>query len=100
MTLLALNWDEVRGEIKKQGGGLYKEQLYVPQAWNGDKSKYLQNFNIETVRNLLTGRQAKKWKRYTLFREIMQRVATVPYRRFGTNYRSHLQGSIPGDQLK
>ena len=30
----------------------------------------------------------------------MQRIVALPYRRFGTTYRFHLQGSIPGDQMK
>jgi hypothetical protein len=29
----------------------------------------------------------------SLFWDIAQRVAVIPYRRFGTTYRSHLQGS-------
>jgi len=31
--------------------------------------------------------------RTALFWAISQRVVLIPYRRFGTNYRSHLQGS-------
>jgi hypothetical protein len=31
--------------------------------------------------------------RCTLFWEIAQRIVVIPYRRFGTTYRSHLQGS-------
>jgi len=34
-------------------------------------------------------------KRTALFWAITQRVVAIPYRRFGTTYRSHLQGSVP-----
>jgi hypothetical protein len=71
-----------------------------PLGLDGDKSKYLQNFNVEIVRNLLLGRQTRKWKRCSLFWEITQPIAAVPYGRFGTTYRFHLQGSIPGYQTK
>jgi len=31
--------------------------------------------------------------RSALFWEITQRIVVIPYRRFGTSYRSHFQGS-------
>ena len=34
-----------------------------------------------------------KWMRTALFWAITQRVVVISYRRFGTTYRSHLQGS-------
>jgi hypothetical protein len=41
---------------------------------------------------------AKKTKlKIALFWVITQRVMTIPYRRFGTTYRSHLQGSKYND---
>ena len=55
-----------------------------PLGLDGDKSKYLQNFNVEIVRNLLLGIQTRKWKRCSLFWEITQPIAAVPYGRFGT----------------
>jgi hypothetical protein len=87
-------------KLKRRGGGFLKGATLCPLGLDGDKSKYLQNFSLETVRNLLFGRQAREWKRYALLWEITQRIAAVPYRRFCTTYRSHLQGSIPGDQMK
>jgi len=36
---------------------------------------------------------AAKYMRTALFWVIMQRVVVIPYRCFGTTYRSHLQGS-------
>jgi len=36
---------------------------------------------------------AAKWKRTSPFWDITQRVLVIPYRRFGTTYPSHLQGS-------
>ena len=35
----------------------------------------------------------KIFQRYSLFRYVTQRRLVISYRRFGTNYRSHLQGS-------
>jgi len=35
------------------------------------------------------------WVRTALFWAVTQRVSAIPCRRFGTNYRSHLQGTIP-----
>jgi hypothetical protein len=95
-----VTYDEVRGEIKKEGWGFIQVATLCPLWLDGDESKYLQNYNMETVRNLLLGRQARKWKRYVLFWEITQRVEVVFYRHFGTTYQSHLQGSIPGDQIQ
>jgi len=33
------------------------------------------------------------WLRYVLFWDVTQRRVVIPYRSFGTNYLSHLQGS-------
>jgi hypothetical protein len=33
--------------------------------------------------------------RTALFWAITQRVVVIPYRRFGTTYLSHIQGSVP-----
>ena len=50
MKLLARKWDEVRDEIKKQRWGFMQGATLCPLGLDGDKSKYLQNFNVETVR--------------------------------------------------
>lgn len=68
--MLASNWDKVRDEVKKQRWGFIQGVTLCPLGLDGDKSKYLQNFNVETVRNILLGRQARKLKRYALFWEI------------------------------
>jgi hypothetical protein len=37
---------------------------------------------------------AAKWMRTAIFRVITQPLVVISYRRFGTTYRSHLQGSL------
>ena len=66
----------------------------------GWQKQILTEFKHGDVMNILLGWQTRKWKRYALFCEITQRILAVSYRRFGTNYRSSLQGFIPGDQMK
>jgi hypothetical protein len=42
---------------------------------------------------ILISGSAAMFMRSALFWEIMERRAVIVYRRFGTKYRSHLQGS-------
>ena len=42
-----------------------------------------------------------KYMRSSPLRDIMQRIVVIPYRRFGTNYPSHIQGSCrPRRQIR
>jgi len=50
-------------------------------------------------RSCLTQASAAKQIRVTVFWTITQGTVVIPYRRFGTNYRSHLQGSGIQDQV-
>jgi len=45
------------------------------------------------VGTLDLGASATKWKTTEFFRAVIQRDVVIPYRSFGTTYRSHLEGS-------
>jgi len=47
---------------------------------------------VQSDMNALFQASATKQMRTALLWAIMQRVVVIPYRRFGTTYRSHLQG--------
>ena len=51
-------------------------------------------FNISNTSNFLRPEE----KRTALFWVVTQRVVVIPYRSFGTRYRSHLQGSRRWDR--
>jgi hypothetical protein len=47
-----------------------------------------------------TARKLSKHLRTALYWAVTQRVVVIPYRRFGTTYRSHLQGSRIKERAK
>jgi len=50
--------------------------------------------------NLWFQASVAKYKRYPPLWDITQRIVVTPYRRFGTMYRSHIQGSIDPKRKK
>ena len=71
------------GTICRRTGSMYSLPFFHPAA---------------SLRHLQTGYIEISSLRTALFWFIVQRVVVIPYRRFGTTYRSHLQESRDGTE--
>ena len=63
-----------------------QSQWTVEKQLRWEKGEDYARYTLSPMRTAVTLRPAFFW-------DITQRMVVIPYRRFGTNYRSHLQGS-------